>query len=341
LDTSLTSYRDRLQERALDLLWGQWCALGVSGSAPPPGARVIDPEALVAATCSFGRADPRMFDEMLDWLRTNGPSVNTQRLRTLVGAHGFHGAAVLSAAAAFLRQYDRSARWRTLAQRQRSAEAEPLFRFRDGKPMSSFGEVEAVFAEHGFLRGVVELRGYSQAFDPRLPACLGMRLRALFGVNVRAEAVLFLLAHPEGANPNAMSRRIGYSQRSVQDALVAMNRSGWIHVREAGREKIYTLGPRLSGALGAEIDGAPQWTAWAPALRYLEALWLALGVPGLGDLSPELQAAEIRQAVEGPQQQTANAGFARVFSTPLPPRGEDYVRFTLRTGEDLLDVLEQ
>lgn len=339
MDTSLTSYRDRLQERVLALLWQQWCALGVFGNAPPPGIRIIDPEALIAATSSFGRADPRMFDEMLDWLKTNGSFVNTQRLRTMLGAHAFRSTAVVSATAAFLRQHDKSARWRSLAERERPTETEPLFHFRDGKPMPSFGTVDAVFAEHGFLRGRIELRGYSQVFDQGLPACLGMRLRALFGVNVRAEAALFLMAHREGANPNAMSRRIGYSQRSVQDALVAMARSGWIHMRQAGREGIYTLGPELSAALGAGIAEQAQWTAWAPAFRYLEALWLALAEPGFGGLGPELQAAELRRAVEDSQDRTAAAGFAAVFSTAVSPRGEDYVRFTLRTAEDLLDAL--
>jgi len=341
MSTSLTNLRDRLLERVLDLLWRQWCALGVFGNAPAPGRRIIDPEALVAATCSFGRSDPRMFDEMLDWLRANGGLVNTQRLRNLVTKQGLDGAAVVSAVAAFLRQHDKSARWRSLARLPRPAGKESLFRFRDGQPHPGFGNLDAVFAEHGFQRGRVDLRGYSQSFDPRFPACLGMRLRALFGVNVRAEASLFLLAHPSGTNPTAMARLTGYAQRSVQDALAMMARSGWVRVRESGREKVYTLAPEFAAALVPGLDNGILWTPWPILWRYLGTLLGELRKTGFEKLSPLLQAGELRHALTALQKQVASAGFAAVFSTPIPPRGKEYLDYILRTTDDLLDDLEE
>jgi hypothetical protein len=45
---------------------------------------MIDPEALLLATCTFGRYEPRLFDEVLDWMRTNGWVMNTQRLGTVL-----------------------------------------------------------------------------------------------------------------------------------------------------------------------------------------------------------------------------------------------------------------
>lgn len=340
MDTSLTSYRQELQERVLELLWRHWCALGVFGNAKPPAERVIDPEALVTATCSFGRCDPRMFDEMLDWLTVNGYFINTQRLRNLVTKRVLHGAPVVGAVAAFLRQNDKSARWRTLARLPGVSQPEPLFRFRDGRPHPGFGEPEPVFSAHGFLRGPVELRGYSQTFEPRFPACLGMRLRALFGVNVRAEAILFLLTHLDGANPTAMARLIGYGQRSVQDALRMMARSGWVRAREEARQSIYTLAPE-SRTMFLDLESPAQWTAWPLVWRYLETLWAALGDTTFPELSPILQGSQLRDALADVGKQLSAAGFADLFSRPIPPRGEEYRDFVLETAKNLLDTLEE
>ena len=68
----------------LELAWEQWSQLGLS--AAPPACReerATDPEALLLFTLHVGRSDPRLFDEVLDWLALNAPLVSTQRLRNL------------------------------------------------------------------------------------------------------------------------------------------------------------------------------------------------------------------------------------------------------------------
>jgi hypothetical protein len=71
-------------EAALDLLWRQWCSLGVAGHAKPTEpTRIIDPEALLLATTRLGCHDPSLYDESLDWLSKNGSLIHLQRLKTL------------------------------------------------------------------------------------------------------------------------------------------------------------------------------------------------------------------------------------------------------------------
>ena len=60
---------------------------------------MLDPEALLLATTSLGR-DPRLFDEVLDWLNTNGQFINLQRLQNL--GQRFGDLTVLRAMAAHL-----------------------------------------------------------------------------------------------------------------------------------------------------------------------------------------------------------------------------------------------
>jgi hypothetical protein len=73
---SLTTYRDEYRELLLDLLWRQWSTLGVAGHGSAEQERIIDPEALLLLTCTAARCDPRLFDEVIDWLQANGWLIN-------------------------------------------------------------------------------------------------------------------------------------------------------------------------------------------------------------------------------------------------------------------------
>ena len=46
---------------------------------------IIDPEALLLFTCTLGRHEPRLFDEVLDWLQENGRFINILRLKRILG----------------------------------------------------------------------------------------------------------------------------------------------------------------------------------------------------------------------------------------------------------------
>ena len=77
---SLKIFRDEYLELLLDFLWQEWSALGVAGQKKDPCRHVIDPEALLLFTCSLGRYDQRLFDEVMDWLTTNGRFINVHAL---------------------------------------------------------------------------------------------------------------------------------------------------------------------------------------------------------------------------------------------------------------------
>jgi len=112
----LGDFRNLFLDKVLDLLWRQWTALGVSGHAAGDTPWVIDPEALLLATCAFGRSEPRLFDEVLDCLRANGWVMNTQRLGTLLRDESWTGAPVLGAVAGFLSTGTEVLKWRRLSQ---------------------------------------------------------------------------------------------------------------------------------------------------------------------------------------------------------------------------------
>jgi len=261
---------------------------------------VADVESLVLATSTFGRLDPRLFDEVLDWLHTNGELVATQRLRRLMKQHGFAGGGVLSAIGQYLSQTDRSPRWKQVIRPPTQAgPKQPLFLL-GGTSAPSWGDGDPVFGSAGYHRGIVHLRGMSTAFDPSDPACLQVRLRCLMGTNVRADLLVFLVTHGSGAHPSLVARRIGYAQSATHTAMATMARSGAIRRRDEGRQQVYSLTPAFREACVYHMQTPPRWWPWAHFYRLAEAVWLTLTDDTFGTIPQMVQAAELRKVVEGP-----------------------------------------
>ncbi|MDP1588758.1 MAG: hypothetical protein Q8M07_13495, partial [Prosthecobacter sp.] len=220
MDTSLPSFRARCLEAALDLLWRQWCSLGVAGHAMPANvAHLIDPEALLLATTSVGRHDPRLFDEALDWLGTYGSIFNLQRLKSLQKSTGLGDARVLAAVADWLASHGGQPKWKALA-RQRATPA-PVLLFSGAPPR----ETDPTFLAHGLLRSPVRPRGMSRDPHPLLPPNLVVSLRALIGVSARVEVIL-CLAGGAAAHASELARLTGHAPRTLQALLQEMTLSG-------------------------------------------------------------------------------------------------------------------
>lgn len=188
-------------------------------------------------------------------------------------------------------------KWRRLSRHlPRNAQDEGFFRFKDGRPLPVVGEPEPHFAGHRWLRDPLRLRGYSQPFRPMEDGNLLEQLRALCGVNVRAEIIAYLLTHETG-HPSEMARATYYHKRTIQDALVEMNHSGVVDILPAGREKHYRLGRVEWWALlrRPEAMSQPQWVCWPPLWSALEQIWLKLNDPQLELLEPLMLSSVLRQ----------------------------------------------
>ena len=79
----LLELRERLRQGFLEFAWRQWAQVGVSANIAGSDRWSIDPEALILFTIEVARRDPRLFDEMLDWLAENRGLLTMQRLRNL------------------------------------------------------------------------------------------------------------------------------------------------------------------------------------------------------------------------------------------------------------------
>jgi hypothetical protein len=325
MNLSLREFRDEFLTKVLDLLWRQWTALGVSGHAEGAVPWVIDPEALLLSTCAFGRYEPRLFDEALDYLRANGWVMNGQRLGTLLRDEVWSGASVAGAVAGFLSTGSQALKWRRLSQHlPRNAPAKEFFYLKNGRPLPVAGEPESHFAEWGWQRGPLRLRGHSLPFRPLELGNLLVQLRALCGVNVRAELVAYLLTHETG-HPAEIARAAYYHKRTVQDVLAEMNQSGVVEIRQTGREKHYWVRTAEWMALLQRGEPMPRWVGWPPLLSALEQIWIELNEPRLDALEPLMLSSVLRQLMVKVRPALERTGFGKVLSDDRQHLGESYL----------------
>lgn len=272
----LIEFRDRFLDAVLGVLWAQWTELGVGG-LQGSGASLIDPEVLLLATSRFAVYDPRLFDEVLDWLSCNSQSLDVTRLRRLGAKSPVPDVPVLTVLTDFMSAQSESQKWEgsvraLLAREDRATYAVPraLFLARDGSSLPVLGAPDPFFAAHGFERPELLPRGLSRQPDVRRPALGRLRLRALLGHGVRAEVVGFLATHTH-AHGRLISQRAGFAQRQVAEYLGALTDSGFAERWEDGR----TVQNRLDAGFSASLGEFAAYVDWAGAWSVVAALWAA------------------------------------------------------------------
>ena len=272
MEMSLKVFRDNYLETLLRFLWQEWSALGVAGQNSTPIRHVVDPEALLLFTCSLGRYDQRLFDEVMDWLVKNGRFLSIQRMRNILHREAFCGGTVLSAVADWLSQREDPAKWKLLARMEDSKDKhQTLFHLPDGRPMPQLADNDATFLKHGLLRGSVTLRGYAQIFPSNAVACRLLGMRALFGVNARCDVLTYLAINGTG-HPREVARELYYSQKAIHDVMTDMACSAVVQSSRGARERTFRIAsdalPFLTGA-----SESPGWINWPILLSSAETVW--------------------------------------------------------------------
>jgi hypothetical protein len=264
----------KVSQGLLDFTWRQWAQIGVSATVAGSDKWAIDPEALILFTIGIGRRDPRLFDEMLDWMAFNHELLSMQRLRNL--SRRFPVPVGLVAA---VTSWTRQAGPRNLPG---SRQAEPV---QVGDPVFSpdvlafVSRPDPVFAQYGFIRPTAARTGKSHEPNPDLPVNLSFRLRHLFGPGGRSETMRVLLTCRDGQLDTArIADEAGFAKRNISDVLTSLTSSGVIRAAWAGNERRFTV-HRERWALFLALDGPaglPTFLSWVHLLpAALEiSMWL-------------------------------------------------------------------
>jgi hypothetical protein len=331
---------DQFQENIFHFLWQQWSTLGVAGVAESKDDRIIDPEALLLFSLSACRYEPRLFDEIIDWLFLNGQFINVQRLQQIQKKYDFRCGPQISAIAELLSKKSRyKLKWAGLAKKYYQQPAEPLFFSKDGTalPCPEDKDANPEFINHGLRRGQINLRGYSQSFDLHSPACLLLRLRALLGINARAE-ILCLLASEKEIHPSEAARRTAYYQKTIQTTLVEMAQSGVVLTRTSKKEKFYRLKPGLLDSLLKPNGKSPQWINWPDFLKLVETIWLKIAELSTITLDPLLLTSELKKLLQSIDANHLNSDIIEIGIDNSFPLEDFAAKFqkSLRLISDLL-----
>jgi len=337
------NFRKRSLDAALDLLWRQWCCLGVAGHSRAADPKIIiDPEALLLATTSIGRNDPRLFDECLDWLSRNASILHLQRLKTLHADTGLGDPVVLAAIADWLVKEGGQPKWKAFADNG----------VRDGETICLFGPPEPsaldpVFAKRGLLRPPVLVRAMSRRPNPTLPPNLLIALRALIGVSARAEVILCLATGP-AAHPSEIARQTGYKARTMQILLHEMTLSGHVLTQEIPRRSAGKKGRGSSRRYHLKADDwrfltadnpLPRWVSWPPLWSLVQTLLEKLPQSGQSEKHPAILSSKLRDQLASDGQALAAAGWLPLLDLRAGAPGEELLETLADTLPGVLDSL--
>jgi hypothetical protein len=315
---SQKDFKTLFLENILEFLWRQWSIIGVLGEARTKDPWLIDPEPMLLFTLEMGRYEPRLFDEVMDWLAVNGKWIDLQRIRGILQRKDKTTKGLMGAVAAYLVEECNARKWKNLANLVKiqlpvnGSHAESLFYQKDGQPYPMVGNPDRSFLSFGFHRPKLKLRRLTRETPISAQRTIRFLLRALFGVGSRTECLIYLLTH-DGGHPAEVAKSTGLSIRGTQDALIDLSRSGLVLTRVKGKRKIeYWLSHErwwkfLSGASITEIE-KPVWIDWISLYSALSQLWITLDEMSRESLSDYMRSSRLRDCLESVGNELSRSG---------------------------------
>lgn len=306
---SASALRDIVTSRLTAFAWDQWAQLGVFAPTSRRDQWAVDPEALLLFTFEVGRSDPRLFDEVLDWLLMNERLVSVQRLRNLCRDEDDRD--LVEAALLWVAHQHSRSRPARPVRAQRPIEPRPLFY----DVARQVREPDEAFLAVGLLKPATEPSRKSRPPDPDAPINFAFRMRHLVGVGSRAEVIRYLLIAPITDAPAlAIADAAGYAKRNVNDTLTALVASRAVTAYELGNERRYSLDRVLwSQFLRFQQGGWPTYRDWLHLLGAFRQLSRWLQDPALDQLTPYMLASNARTLMEQLEPELGLAG--------VPPPG--------------------
>ncbi len=269
MNTSLIAFRSELTEKLLDFIWRQWSQLGTAGSSwDYPENWVIDPEALLAFSSDMARHDARVFDEIMDWMKRNGHWINTQRLSKIIARDHIGDPAVVGAIAEWMKKNDKDIKWSGIAARKYASAKqppEPLFHSQKQHDIDE-PDRDQRFIKYGLIRPKVDLRGLSRTVNMRQTPNAVFTFRALFGIGIRADVILYMMSLESG-HARLIAEELSYNHMRVQEVLNDLSEAGILTVFESGRSKDFRIDRSRWWRVVMNDAPAPQWRNWRALYR--------------------------------------------------------------------------
>jgi hypothetical protein len=298
----ISELRERFSSRLTEFVWDQWSQMGISAAPSRQAPWAADPEALLLLTLEVGRGEPRLFDEVFDWVVVNERLLSVQRLRNLCVDEA--DKALVGATLTAAGRLRKRSRLRGGQLPMEEAPPESFYRHLS----SPVKEPDPAFLEFGFLKAPMAFQGRSSSPDMLAPINFAFRLRSLLGVSVRAEVVRVLLgAQAPHYSVAAISTSTGYAKRNVQEALGGLRAAGVVSTSAIGNEQRISIPVERWIAL-LELETLPLHRDWPQIFVAMRLLLRWLQDPANEEHSEYMLASEARLLLERIARELAFAG---------------------------------
>ena len=307
----ISMLREHVRERALEFAWNSWAQMGVFATANVEDDRAADPEALLVFTLEVARRDPRLFDEVLDWLRENERLVSVQRLRNLCDDD--RDRRVVDASLRWVSRFRANPRFGQEGKQHEHGPRETLF----GGDVDEIWRPDPHFLELGLVRPYLEPSRKSARPDPTSPINFAFRMRLAFGVGSHAEILRFLLTVPApDVSAQLVAEVVAFAKRNVGDTLDALVDAGIVSQVALSNERRYSIDKDAwAGVFRAQT--APGYREWPQLLRAVRRIIRWLEDPSVDDLSESMRASGARDLLARVEHDLLFAGIP-VLGKSLP-----------------------
>lgn len=247
MKTSLKEFKKDFNNQLLDIHWKQWGCLGIGSRLEEEKKWIIDLEALLCSTIFMGQFDKRLFSSVLEWVYEYGEWFNVSRLKR-ISAYYYKTDDKLNIPLASRNIYKLV---ENIIKKRRSVD--------DSKQIQEQVEHYNLPSEYQQVLEKFQVRRVTTESEVQKPPLLQLLLRGFFGVNARAEVLLYLLYVKEGSS-NQIAKTVQFDQKIVYRILEKWTEAGFID-KESGRKYILS-NPDLFSILLKSTDNSVKYLNW-------------------------------------------------------------------------------
>lgn len=247
MKTSLKEFNKDIDNLLLDIHWKQWGCLGIGSRLEEEKRWVIDLESLLSSTIFLGQFDKRLFSSVLEWIYGYAEWINVSRFKR-IGAYYHKTDDKLNVPLASRNIYELV---ENIIKKTR--------RVNDSDWLQEQMERYNLPIEYQQVLEKFQPRGVTARPEFQKPAMLQLLLRGFFGINARAEVLLYLLYKKEGSS-NQIAKNVQFDQKIIYRILEKWTEAGFID-KESGRKYILA-NPDLFSFLLKRTDDSAKYLDW-------------------------------------------------------------------------------
>jgi len=261
MKTSLREFKKDFNNQLIDIHWRQWECLGVGSRLEEEKNWIIDLEALLCSTIFMGQFDKRLFSSALEWVYEYGEWINVSRFKR-IGAYYYKADDKLNVPLASKNIYNLV---ENIIKKRKGVD--------DSKKIQEQAAPYNLPHEYQQILENFQVRRVTTEPEVQKPPLLQLLLRGFFGVNARAEVLLYLLYVKEGSS-NQIAKTVQFDQKIVYRILEKWTEAGFID-KESGRKYILSNQVLFSNLLN-RINSSVNYLDWINTFHVLARIEKAI-----------------------------------------------------------------